>query len=279
MDKDYNNYVTAGIPLTDRELKKYQELIYEWAGIHMSDAKRALISGRLLKRLRFYHLNSYQEYIDLILRPENKEEKQIMINLLTTNETYFFRESQHLDYLRDHILPNIKSNEIFRVWSAASSSGQEAYSIAMILEEAGLNGRWEILGTDINETVLEKARKAIYPLEASEKIPEKLLKKYCLRGINAEYGNFTVTDELKKNIRFLKMNLNEAFPNIGLFDVVFLRNVMIYFDVDTKISVIKKIYNVIKPQGYLILGHSENLNNINKNFKTMIPTVYKKLEV
>jgi chemotaxis protein methyltransferase CheR len=277
MDNDYINYSTTSIALTDKELKQYQKLIYEWAGIHMSDAKRALISGRLLKRLRYHQLSTYQDYIDMILDPGNKEEKQIMINLLTTNETYFFRESQHLDYLRDFILPNIKGNEIFRVWSAASSSGQEAYSIAMILEDGGLNGRWEILGTDINETVLEKARRGIYPLEASEKIPEKLLKKYCLRGINNEYGNFTVIDELKKNIRFIKMNLNEAFSNIGYFDVVFLRNVMIYFDVETKISVIERVSQIIKPQGYLILGHSENLNNINKNFKTMIPTVYQKL--
>ncbi|MDH4263271.1 MAG: protein-glutamate O-methyltransferase CheR [Spirochaetia bacterium] len=278
MDNEYINYATTTINLTDKELQQFQKLIYEWAGIHMSDAKRALISGRLLKRLRFYHLPNYQDYINMILDPQYKDERQIMINLLTTNETYFFRESQHLDYLRDHILANFKGNEIFRVWSAAASSGQEAYSIAMILEEAGLNGRWEILGTDINETVLEKAKRGIYPLEASEKIPEKLLKKYCLRGINAEYGNFTVIDELKKNIRFIKMNLNEPFTNIGAFDIVFLRNVMIYFDMETKKSVIDRITQVIKPHCYLILGHSENLNNISKSYKTLLPTIYQKLD-
>lgn len=278
MSADPINYSVSEIKITDRELKQYQNLIYEWAGIHMPDSKRALISGRLLKRLRFYQLASYQDYLDLIQNPANKEEKQIMINLLTTNETYFFRESQHLDYLRDHILPELKGNDVFRVWSAAASSGQEAYSIAMILEESEAKGRWEILGTDINEVVLEKARKAIYPIEASEKIPQALLKKYCLRGINNEYGNFTVVDELKKNIRFMKMNLNEEFANIGQFDVVFVRNVMIYFNLETKIELIDKIYRVIKKNGYLILGHSENLNNINKNFKTMVPTIYRKLE-
>jgi len=278
MDADHFNYAVTTIPLTDKELQQYQKLIYEWAGIHMADSKRALISGRLLKRLRFYKLHSYQQYLDMIQNPEYREEKQIMINLLTTNETYFFRESQHLDYLRDHILPKINTRDVFRVWSAASSSGQEAYSIAMILEEAGLNSQWEILGTDINETVLEKARKAIYPLEASEKIPQYLLKKYCLRGVNNEYGNFTVVDELKKNIKFMKMNLNEPFSNIGLFDVVFLRNVMIYFDLETKKGVVGRIYNVIKPHGHLILGHSENLNNISKQFKTIIPTVYQRLD-
>ena len=278
MESEQFTYNIANITLTDKELNQFQNLIYDWAGIHMSDAKRALISGRLLKRLRYYHLSSYQEYIDMILDPANREERQIMVNLLTTNETYFFRESQHLDYLRDQIIPKIKGNDIFRVWSAAASSGQEAYSIAMVLEDSGIKNKWEILGTDINETVLEKARKAIYPLEASEKIPQTLLKKYCLRGVNAEYGNFTVIDEIRKNIRFVKMNLNEPFSNVGYFDVVFLRNVMIYFDLETKISLVERIYHVIKPEGFFILGHSENLNNISKKFKTLVPTIYQRLD-
>jgi chemotaxis protein methyltransferase CheR len=165
---------------------------------------------------------------------------------------------------------------MFRVWSAASSTGQEAYSIAMILQDSKLKGRWEILGTDINESVLEKARNAIYPIEASEKIPEDLLKKYCLKGVRSQYGKFTINDDLKKNIRFEKMNLNDQFKNIGFFNVVFLRNVMIYFDQETKVSLIDKIYNVIDINGYLILGHSENLNTISKKFRTIVPTVYKR---
>ncbi|MDH4201134.1 MAG: protein-glutamate O-methyltransferase CheR [Spirochaetia bacterium] len=278
MGADNSNYLISNIPLTEKEFTQFQKMIYEWAGIHMSESKKALISGRLLKRLRFYQFHSYQEYIDFILDPKNTEEKQIMVNLLTTNETYFFRESQHLDYLRDKILPQHKGNETFRIWSAASSSGQEAYSIGMILQDSDLNGNWEIIGTDINETVLEKAVIGIYPLEASEKIPENFLKKYCLRGVRSQYGTFTVVDEIKSRIHFIKMNLNEPFKNIGLFNLVFLRNVMIYFDQETKIALVDRIYNVIKPSGYLILGHSENLNNISKKFKTLAPTIYQKIE-
>lgn len=278
MNQDISQYSISGINLKDSEFKIFQQLIYDWAGIHMNESKRALIAGRLLKRLRFYQLQSYQEYLDFILKPENKEEKQIMVNLLTTNETYFFRESQHLDFLGDEVLPKYTGYEKFRIWSAAASSGQEAYSIAMVLEESKVKGNWEILGTDISETVLEKAKNAIYPIEQSEKIPEKLLKKYCLRGVRSNYGSFTVVDEIKNHVHFMKMNLNETFPNLGLFDVVFLRNVMIYFDQETKITLVARIYNTIKPNGFLILGHSENLNNISKKFKTLRPTIYQKTE-
>jgi len=267
------------IPLQQSEFLSFQKLIYEWAGIHMSEAKKTLIAGRLLKRLRHYNFGSYQQYINHILSPGNEVEKQMMINLLTTNETYFFRESQHLDYLAEKIIPAIQlsGGEKFRIWSAASSSGQEAYSIAMILEDELGSGKWEILGTDINETVLQKAKNALYPIETAEKIPQKYLKKYCLKGVRSQEGSFTIVPELKKNIEFIKLNLNEDFPNIGFFNVVFLRNVMIYFDMETKKKLVERIYNVLKYDGLLITGHSENLNNISTKFKSIIPTVYRKL--
>ena len=271
-------YSISNIDLQQKEFEQFQKLIYDWAGIHMSEAKQALIAGRLLKRLRYYDLNSYQQYIDIVTEPSNKDEKQVMINLLTTNETYFFREEQHLFFLRDKFLPEYKKKpgETFRIWSAAASSGQEAYSIAMILyDHFGPTG-WEIFGTDINEEVLEKARVALYPLDAAQKIPENYLKKYCLKGVRSNSGFFTVINELKKPLSFQKMNLNETFPQIGMFDIVFLRNVMIYFDIETKRKVVDRIYNVIKEDGCLILGHSENLNNISSVFKNIGPTIYRK---
>lgn len=271
-------YSISNVDLTAAEFQQFQELIYNWAGIHMSDAKVALVAGRLLKRLRFYNLDSYQEYINIITEPSNKNEKQVMINLLTTNETYFFREDQHLTYLKEKILPEHQSvpGQKFRVWSAAASSGQEAYSVAMILFDHFGPGGWEIFGTDINEEVLEKARTALYPIDAAQKIPQQYLKKYCLKGVRSNSGFFTLADEIKKPISFQKMNLNENFPEIGMFDIVFLRNVMIYFDIETKRKVVDRIYNVIKPEGCLILGHSENLNNISTKFKNIGPTIYKK---
>ncbi len=269
-------YTIANITLTDKEFRRFQELIYEWSGIYMSDAKRALVAGRLLKRLRYYQLSKFQQYIDIVEDPQNKVERQIMVNILTTNETYFFRESQHLDYLRDEILENYKRDGNFRVWSAATSSGQEAYSIAMVIDSKLGNTPWEIIGTDINEEVLEKAVQGIYPIEAADKIPTHYLKKYCLKGVRSQEGFFTVIDNIKKRITFQQLNLIESNPTFGLFDVVFLRNVMIYFNLETKQRLIEKITRYIKDQGYLILGHSENLNNISKNYKIVGPTIYRK---
>ncbi|MES0489804.1 MAG: protein-glutamate O-methyltransferase CheR [Leptospirales bacterium] len=270
-------FTINNIVLTERELKKFQQLVYEWAGIHMSDAKSSLIAGRLLKRLRFYKLETYQEYIDIVLDSQYQEEKQIMVNLLTTNETYFFREDAHLEYLNDIIIPNIDTKYgTFRVWSAAASSGQEAYSISMILADSLKNNTWEIFGSDINEAVLKKAREGLYPIEAAQKIPQQYLKKYCLKGVRSQEGKFTVIDELKRHIRFEKFNLNEPFSDIGFFDVIFLRNVMIYFNVETKQKLIDRIINVLKPDGFLIVGHSESLNSLDHNLKTIVPTVYKR---
>ena len=270
-------YSISDISLTVAELKKIQQLVYDWAGIHMSDAKSSLIAGRLLKRLRFYKIKTYQEYIDIVLEPQNKAEKQIMVNLLTTNETYFFREDSHLEYLNDIILPSIDTKYgTFRVWSAAASSGQEAYSISMILADTLKAGTWEIFGTDINEDVLEKARDGLYPIEAAQKIPQRYLKKYCLKGVRSQEGKFTVIDELKKHITFEKFNLNEPFHDIGFFDVIFLRNVMIYFNMETKQKLIDRIINVLKPDGFLIVGHSESLNSLKHDLRTVVPTVYKR---
>lgn len=269
-------YTIGNITLFDKEFNKFQELIYQWAGIHMSDAKRALVAGRLLKRLRFYDLGSFQQYLDIVQDPKNAVERQIMVNLLTTNETYFFRESQHLDYLADEILENYDRKGTFRAWSAAASSGQEAYSIAMILDSKLGNSGWEIIGTDINEEVLEKAVNALYPIDAAQKIPQKYLKQYCLKGVRSQEGFFTIVDALKKRVSFQKLNLIESNPNFGQFDVVFLRNVMIYFNLETKRKLIEKITHYVKDDGHLILGHSENLNNISDKYKIAGPTIYRK---
>lgn len=263
-------------PITDDEFNTFRGMIFDLAGIHMSEAKKALVAGRLLKRLRHYSLKSYAEYLEIVQKDE--EESQIMVNQLTTNETYFFREPKHYEYLTNNILPEYKDKHDFRLWSAAASSGEEAYTIAMVLSEFfGLKG-WSIFGSDINEDVLEDAAQGVYPLEESENISPELLKKYCLKGVRSMQGYFTITPEIKKNISFARVNLNTTLPpEIPEFDTIFLRNVMIYFNRETKMQIIDRLIDKIRGNGYLIVGHAESLHGLTDRVKLQSPTIYKKI--
>ncbi|MBX3721704.1 MAG: SAM-dependent methyltransferase [Turneriella sp.] len=261
-------------PLTDKEFAGFQKLIYEWAGIHMNESKKALVSGRLMKRLRHYNISTFSDYLRIVKGSEFPEEKQIMINLLTTNETYFFREPKHFDWLRQKIRTR-NTAEKFRLWSAASSSGQEAYTIAMVIaEEMGPHG-WEILGSDISERALSVAINATYPIEQAAQIPERYLKRFCLKGVRESEGKFCIRPEILQNIRFFRVNLNEALPqNFGLFDVIFLRNVMIYFDRPTRQKVAEGLMHFLKPDGNLVIGHAESLHGITERLRAIKPTIY-----
>lgn len=264
------------IPLTDTEFSAIQKLIYQWAGIHMTDAKKALVSGRLMKRLRHYNLTSYTGYLSVVNNPDNQDERQIMINLLTTNETYFFREPKHFQWLRERASLNTSGN--FRVWSAACSAGQEVYTIAMVLAEArgmGAKDSWEVVGSDISEKTLAQAISATYPIEQAAQIPEPLLKRYCLKGVRGEAGKFRISPDLTAMTGFFRVNLIEALPqNLGLFDVIFLRNVMIYFDRPTRQKVAESLMLFLKPGGHLVIGHAESLHGITDRLKAEQPTIY-----
>lgn len=242
----------------------------------MSEIKKALIAGRLMKRLRHYNLNSYRDYLEIIESPNEDAERQVMIDLLTTNETYFFREPKHFDYLRDVYLPQYDSRELFRVWSAACSSGEEVYTIAIILaEHFGVHGNWEILGSDISTRILEDAQNCLYDMEDSSGIPQEFLKKYCLKGVRSQEGKFTFQREIRERTSFEQINLNENLPDVGLFDIIFLRNVMIYFDKETKKGIIENLVRKLKPSGLLIVGHAESLHGLTESVKTVAPTIYK----
>lgn len=265
-------------PLSEAEFQRFKKLIYEWAGINLSEAKKALVAGRLMKRLRYYKLTRYRDYLELVLKGEIKEEKQTMIDLLTTNETYFFREPKHFDFLKDYAVPQREKGETFRVWSAACSSGEEAYSIAMVLSEnIGANG-WEVFGSDINNQVVNEAREAIYPLIDAEDIPREYLVKYCLKGVRTQEGKFSIVDSLKRHVSFKQINLNTDLPSdIGRFDIIFLRNVMIYFDKETKSAIVGRLIDKLKTGGYLIVGHAESLHGVSDRVRTVVPTVYTKI--
>lgn len=272
---------TETIPLTDREFAEFQRLIYDLAGIHMTDAKKALISGRLMKRLRHYALRSFSAYLAIVTDSANVEERQTMVNLLTTNETYFFREPKHFDYLAGTILPALcqrdGGNRLLRFWSAASSTGEEAYSLAMsLMDNLGDERPWEIVGTDISRDVLARARQGVYRTERIDGVPPDYLRRYFLRGIGSRVGTLRVVPEVRARVQFSEANLNESLAAVGEFDVIFLRNVLIYFDLPTKREIVERVARQLRRGGWLFIGHSESLNGVTPALQPVRPTIYQR---
>lgn len=263
--------------ITDQEFALFQRLIYKIAGISLSDVKKVLLVGRLQKRLRHYQLDTFSQYYRMLASGNNPEELQTMVDLLTTNETYFFREPKHFDFLRDEILLKWRSPNTFRVWSAASSSGEEAYTLAMVLADSLPNKPWEIVGSDISTQVLDKARRGHYPLNRIEGIPPKFLNKYCLKGVRSQANTLLISAELRNQVSFLHVNLTLPVDHtIGIFEVIFLRNVMIYFDIETKRKVVNNLLPHLASGGHFIIGHSETLNGLDTTLTAVRPTIYRK---
>lgn len=263
------------VTLTEQEFHQFQSMIYRIAGINLSDAKMALVSGRLARRIQHYKFGSYGDYFQLLNSAKVPAEMQVAIDLLTTNETYFFREPKHFDFLRDTILPPLKGQPV-RIWSGASSSGEEIYTIAMVLAAKLGEQAWEVLGSDISSRVLEQARLGHYPMERAEDISQEYLRKYCLKGVGSQAGTFLIDPSLRARTEFKQINLNAELPQIGSFDVIFLRNVMIYFDAKTKQQVVARMLPLLKKGGYFIVSHSESLNGISDAVKLISPSIYRK---
>ncbi len=236
-----------------------------------------MVASRLAKRLQYYGLSSYAEYYQLIKQPENKDEFQVMIDVLTTNETYFFREPNHFEFFRDQILTTWQGDH-FKVWSAACSSGEEAYSLAIVLAETLRNKKWEVLGSDISTRVLDKAINGVYLLDRLEHMDHKWLEKYCLRGVRSQEGYFCISDTLRNHVHFEQINLVKHLPPAlkQKFDVIFLRNVLIYFDQSTKKTVLNHLFETLKPGGYFFISHSESLHQINDHLIMIKPSIFKK---
>jgi chemotaxis protein methyltransferase CheR len=262
--------------LSSKAYQAIREFIYNEAGIDLGDAKQMLVSSRLNKRLRHYQFDSFDQYADLLLNNKGIE-RQMAIDLLTTNETYFFRESEHFTALKKVALENHPHDRVFRLWSAASSSGEEAYSIAMVLDDFfGNKRKWEIFGSDINSVVIEKARLGLYQCLRIDAIPQEFLRKYCLKG-EGEYEGFLLIDKkLQSKTSFSEINLTQPLPEVGLFDVIFLRNVLIYFDAKTKEKIIRSLISKLRPKGLLFIGHSESLKSMDLPIDLIGPTTYQK---
>ena len=250
--------------------------LYQRTGITLAN-KQALVMGRLDKRLRALELGSYADYFALLGRPGYETETTTALDLLTTNETYFFREPKHFEFLQKVILPGLMKTKPCRFWSAASSSGEEAYTIAMTVAHYLKHDYWEVLGTDISSRVLESAKKALYPMAAAEKIPAPLLRQYCLKGRDEYADYFLIDPALRARVTFELANLNEALPDLGLFEVIFLRNVMIYFDQETKKKLVQRLCDKLRPNGYLIVSHSETLNGLNAPLQMISPSIYQRM--
>ncbi len=262
--------------LSDPEFKLLRDWVYAQAGINLSPAKKPLVMSRLQKRLIHFGLNSFGEYHQLITAGVERTEPQIALDLLTTNETYFFREPKHFDFLRDRALPARLPGTTFRVWSAACSSGEEAWSIAMLLASHLAPGTWEIMGSDISTRVLARAQSAHYAMERAEHIPRTLLTRFCLRGVGSQEGTFRIVPDLRRRVSFRQVNLIAPLPDVGLFDLIFLRNVLIYFDMETKAAVVRQLCSALRPGGFFFCGHSESLHGMNLPLTSLHPAIYQR---
>lgn len=264
--------------ITDQEYEGFRRFIYQTAGIELGDSRKILVTSRLGARLRDRGVGSYAEYLRLLTNGADTEEIQTAVDLLTTNETYFFREPRHFDFLRDQLTGGLgaEGTSPVRIWSAAGSTGEEAYSIAMVLEDC-LQGRpWEVVASDISSRVLERARGGLYPLERARTVPLRYLQRFCLRGPDESGQMLLVQRGLRQKLQFHQINLDAPLPSIGLFDFIFLRNVLIYFNPDTRRRVITRVLSALKPGGYFLIGHAESLQDINPGIRVMAPSIYVK---
>lgn len=269
--------VDADRLLTPIEFGWIQQWLRERTGIELKPGKEALVMGRLDRRLRHHGLARYTEYFQLLGAGGDADETRMATDLLTTNETYFFREPAHFSFLREWAGRRGRAAGSVRIWSAASSTGEEAYSIAMTLADAlPAQQHWEIVGTDISTRVVETARRGMYPIDAAPKIPRELLQAYCLRGRDEYDGFLAIGSALRSQVRFEPANLLDLPASLGQFDLVFLRNVMIYFELDTKRDLVARVERMIRPGGYLIISHSETLSGIQTGLTLVSPSIYRR---
>ena len=266
------------VEITPKEYARLRAFLYKNVGIELGENKKPLVCGRLCRRLEALNLPNYDAYLDGMERDVPPGERQHAIDLLTTNETYFYRESRHFDNLLDIARQCAKERRGLRIWSAACSSAEEVYTSAIVLQslvDGGTALNWEIFGSDISERILETAIRATYPLSRTTQLPQALLKKYCLKGSGPADGQVLVSKPIRSKVRFGKINLVEPLPDIGLFDVIFLRNVLIYFDAATKRHVVNSITTKLAPNGTLFVGLAESLNGIVSNLVSVAPGMYR----
>lgn len=261
--------------LNQKDFDYIRSIIYKESGIKLSDMKKALVQSRLLRRMRELGINYYEDYCTF-LKEHYDEEIENLINCITTNKTEFFREREHFSILQK-IAEQELSHKNINIWSAGCSTGEEAYSIAITLLESSFSKNFSILATDIDTRVLHTAQNGIYPIESVQTLDEHLLKKYFLKGKDAFNGFVKVKDICKQKVVFQHLNLlDESYRLNKHFDIIFCRNVMIYFDKDVQAIVLKKFYDYLPKGGYLFLGYAESIVNARVPFHYVAHSVYQK---
>jgi chemotaxis protein methyltransferase CheR len=280
-----NKVKVLNIQLSDSDFTRLSNFIYSNYGIKLSISKKIMLQSRLLARLKANNMDSYKEYCDFVLSGKSDESEIVhMIDLISTNKTDFYRESAHFDFMKQVTLPEFLENNSGKpmtVWSSASSSGEEAYTISMVISEF-LEGKkkfdFSVFGTDISTRMLEKASLGIYPLERVDDIPLSQKKKYLLKGKDTEKPMVRIIPELRAKTKFERLNLMDNSYNVPKeFDIIFCRNVLIYFDRETQEKVINKLCMHLKKGGYFFLGHSESVSGINVPLKQIKPTIFERI--
>jgi chemotaxis protein methyltransferase CheR len=270
---------------TETEFRRLVTLIYDVAGISLNETKRALVIRRLTARIRELGLDSIGDYTDLVCADDSGSEMVTLLDCIATNETHFFREPQHFEHLEETVFPEwIRAAKegrrpyAIRAWSSACSSGQEPYSIAMqLLTHFPAEDGWrvDIVASDISTTALAKAVTAEWPIEKASEIPGHYLQRWMLRGTGNRVGRMRATRELRDAVRFARLNLNDEHYDIpGTFDLIFCRNVLIYFSAAGRAAVIDRLIDRLTPDGLLFVGHAESLHTHRDRLRAVLPTVY-----
>ncbi|MDU6923613.1 protein-glutamate O-methyltransferase CheR [Franconibacter helveticus 513] len=266
--------MTQRLALSDAHFRRICQLIYQRAGIVLADHKRDMVYNRLVRRLRTLGLDDFGRYLSMLEANANSAEWQAFINSLTTNLTAFFREAHHFPVLAEHAR---KRSGEYRIWSAAASTGEEPYSLAITLADTlgTAPGRWKVFASDIDTEVLQKAQSGIYRQEELKTLSPQQLQRYFMRGTGPHDGLVRVRGELANHVEFAPLNLLDKQYNVpGPFDAIFCRNVMIYFDRETQEAILKRFVPLLKPGGLLFAGHSENFSNLSRDFWLRGQTVY-----
>lgn len=269
--------------LSDKDFNRFSQLIYAKAGINLLSGKKELLRARLAKRLRNSEFKTFQEYYDHIIQDRTGTELVRLLDNVSTNLTSFFRENKHFEFLEGEVLPQICARKRpgvpFKIWSAGCSSGEEPYSIAMTIFECKtlpVKPNFKLLATDLSTRVLGIAKKGIYPEDRCKTLDPDILKKYFQKGNGKWQGHVRVKPLLTDCIQFARHNLMEPCPWQESLDIIFCRNVMIYFDKKTQEKVINSFYSTMVEGGYLFVGHSESLTGVKHDFKYIRPTIYQK---
>lgn len=270
--------------LRDLEFEKISRLVYGHCGINLHDGKKELVKARLSKRLREGKFKSFGDYYKYVITDEGTDEMVAMIDSLSTNLTYFFREESHFHKLREILQLKFANARAARqplrlkIWSAGCSSGEEAFSIAMTAKECGVDASVDckIVATDISTKVLKKAVKAIFHKDKLRNLPSPILQKYFQVGYGQQDGYYRIKKEIRDMVSFSRFNLMETPPSDFIFDVIFCRNVMIYFDKTTQVALLKRFHKCLIKGGYFFIGHSESIAGLDHEFDYVEPSVYRK---